>query len=382
MKRFIAALAFGLMAIAAQAEATFDQVEGLIQQKQYQVAILALEEIVQNHPKSSKAFYAMAQAQAGVGNLAKAQLALDKAQALNPSLDFAPASSVASLRQAITPQVTKIETIETSHFWRNFLMGFILFAGGGLILALYIQKKNKEEEAAEAEAQAKRDAKYARQREEARQAREALDKAEAERKAKIEAAEAALKAHKNYGKPGFDPANPDKLKSKAQLKKEADELAAAAALREAQARADAAEADARAARLRATYNVGSQSASAPTVTHVHQNSGSNDMLTGVLIGNMISNSGHHHDTERTVIRETVREVEVPAKAPKSSWDDIDTSSSSRSSSWDDSSSSSSRSSSWDSGSSSSSSSSWSSSSSSDSGSSWSSSDSSSSSSWD
>ena len=385
-KRIMVAVAFGLMAIAAQAEATFDEIQGLIQQHQYAAAASGLETIIQNHPKSAKAFYAMAQAQAGLGNLEKANKALTIATGLNPTLDFAPASSVSSLKQAITPQVSKIEAVETSHIWRNLALLVLVATGSYFIYTVYARRKEEDSarEAAEAELIAERDARHARQREEARQAREALDKAEAERKAKIEAAEAALKAHKNYGKPGFDPANPDKLKSKAQLKKEADELAAAAALREAQARAEAAEADARAARLRATYNVGTPSAPAPTVTHVHQTSGSNDMLTGVLIGNMISNSGHHHhDTERTVIRETVREVpakdsswdDTPAKAAKSSWDDAgsSSSSSSRSSSWDDDSSSSSRSSS-----------SWSSSSSSDSSSSWSSSDSSSSSSssWD
>jgi len=382
-KRIMVAVAFGLMAIAAQAEATFDEIQGLIQQKQYAAAASGLETIIQNHPKSAKAFYAMAQAQAGLGNLEKANKALTIATGLNPTLDFAPASSVSSLKQAITPQVSKIEAVETSHIWRNLALLVLVTAGGYFIYTVYARRK-EEDEAREAEEQAERDAKHARQQEAARRAREALDKAEADRKAKIEAAEAALKAHKNYGKPGFNTANPDKLKTKTELKKEADELAAAAALREAQARADAAEADARAARLRATYNVGTPSAPAPTVTHVHHNSGGNDMLTGVLIGNMISNSGHHHhDTERTVIRETVREVpakdsswgDTPAKAAKSSWDDAgsSSSSSSRSSSWDDDSSSSSRSSS-----------SWSSSSSSDSSSSWSSSDSSSSSSssWD
>ena len=179
-----------------------------------------------------------------------------------------------------------------------------------------------------------------------------MDKADAERRAKTEAAEAALKAHPNYNHERFDPANPDKLKTVAQFKKDQEEAArvmAEAEARRQRLRAEAAEEDARRAR---SYQ------STPTQTVVHQ-SGSNDLLTGVLIGNMISNSGHHHhDSERTVTREVVREVPAPSR--DSSWDDTPSSSSSRSSSWDDdsSSSSSSRSSNWESSSSSSSSSSW------------------------
>jgi hypothetical protein len=391
-KRIMVAVAFGLMAIAAQAEATFDEIQGLIQQQQYAAAASGLETIIQNHPKSAKAFYAMAQAQAGMGNLEKANKALTIATGLNPTLDFAPASSVASLKQAITPQTAKIEAVETSHIWRTLALLVLVAAGSYFIYTVYARKQDEEE--------AEREARYAQQREDARKAREAMEKADAQHKqAQREAelaqqlreqaerdeavkAEEALKAHKNYGKPGFDPANPDKLKTKTQLKKEADEAAEkqrlffeAEAKRE-RARAEAAEDEARRARMHYSTSP------APSTTVV--NNSSNDMLTGVLIGNMISNSGHHHhDTERTVVRETVREVEAPAKSPRSSWDDIDSSSSSKSSSWDDSSSSSSRSSSWDSDRSSSSSSSWSSSSSSDSSSSWSSSDSSSSSSsWD
>ena len=377
MKRILVAVAFGLMAIAAQAEATFQQIEGLIEQKQYQAAEQGLVGIIANHPNSAKAFYAMAQAQAGLGHLEKAQFALNKARGLDPELKFASSSNIESLQQAITPQVAKIEPVTESHTLRTLALILLVGAGGYFVYSVYARKQ--EEDAAE---QAARDAELAERlakldAERKREHMEMLAKQDAERKAEL-AAEAALKAHKNYGHERFDPANPDKLKSVKQFKEEQAAAKASAELREAQARAERAEMDARLARSNAASG---PAYAQPTQTVVHTNSGSNDMLTGVLIGNMLSNSGHHHDTERTVIRETVREVETPVKAPRSSWDDIDTTPS-KSSTWDTPAPS--RSSSWD-DSSSKSSSSWSSSSS-DSSSSWSSSDSSSSSdsgsSWD
>jgi tetratricopeptide (TPR) repeat protein len=373
MKKFLVAVMFGLMAIAAQAEATFDQIEGLIQQKNYQAAEKGLEVIIQNHPQSAKAFYAMAQAQAGLGNLDKAQKALNIATGLNPTLDFAPASSVASLKQAITPQVAKIEAIEESHFWRNAVLVLFVFAVGGIIYTVY--RKNKEaDEKYEAELKAiEEKARADREAERKRQHMEMLAQQDAERKAEL-AAEEALKAHKNYGHERFDPENPDKLKTVKRMKEEVAEkqrLFLEAEARRERLRAEAAEDEAR--RSRMTY-----SQSAPTV--VHTNSGSNDMLTGILVGNMLS--GSHHDTTRVVEREVVREVPAPSRS--STWDD--TPAPSKSSTWDDTPSKSSRSSSWDDDSSSKSSSSLSSSSSSDSSSSWSSSSdsgsSSSSASWD
>jgi len=364
MKKILVAVMFGLMAIAAQAEATFEQVQTLIQQREYQAAASGLETIIQNHPKSAKAFYAMAQAQAGLGNLDKAQKALNIATGLNPTLDFAPASSVASLKQAITPQTAKIETIEESHFWRNTIMALILACAIGFAFMLYMRKEQEAEEKAEAEREAELDRiRTERDAKRKQEHMEMLAQQDAQRKAEL-AAEAALKAHKNYGHERFDPANPDKLKTVKQVKDEAAEkqrLFLEAEARRERLRAEAAEDEARRARM--TY-------SAPAPTVVHTNSGSNDMLTGVLIGNMLSGSHHDHSShDTTIIRETVRETpsrsstwdDTPSKPSRSSsWDDDSSSSSSKSSSsWSDSSSSSS--SSWDSGSSSSdssSSSSW------------------------
>ena len=367
MKKLIVAVMFGLMAIAAQAEATFDQIQTLIQQQNYSAAEKGLEEIIRNHPKSAKAFYAMSQAQAGLGNQEKAKKALDIATGLNPTLDFAPQSSVASLKEAITPQVKKIESIEESHTGRNLLIVLLLVVIGGTAYVLYNRKKDEEEaerNAKEAEAEAARQASLDRQRERERQE-------EAERQ--------ALRKHPNYGHERFDPTNPDTLlplpkkKTKAELKAEADALA----IRESLARAEAAEAEARSARIRESASRNSGYNAQPTQTVVHTNSGSNDMLTGVLIGNMLGGHHDHHESTRVVERERVIEREAPSRS--SSWDDTPTPS--RSSSWDDTPSSSSRSSSWDDDSSSKTSSSWSSSSS-DSSSSWSDSSSSSSSSWD
>jgi cytochrome c-type biogenesis protein CcmH/NrfG len=364
MKKFLVAVMFGFMAIAAQAEATFDQIQTLIEQHQYQAAASGLEGIIQNHPKSAKAFYAMAQAQAGLGNLEKAQKALNIATGLNPTLDFAPASSVASLKQAITPQVAKIETIEESHAFRNFVL-FVMFAGfAAAMYFLYSVYARKQEEE-----QAERDAEFLREEKARAERREALEEynrkareREAAERAEAEAKEAALKAHKNYGHERFDPANPDKLKSVKQFKEE--KLAEAMV---AQARAEAAEAKARAERAEMDARLArSNASSGPAHTTVVNNS-SNDMLTGVLIGNMMS--GSHHDTTRIVEREVVRETPSYTPSPtqsvretkSSSWDDDSSSSSSKSSSSWFSSSDSSSSSSWDSGSSSSdsgSSSSW------------------------
>lgn len=320
MKRFLVAVMFGLMTIAAQAEASFDQIETLIEQKNYAAAASGLETVIQNHPKSAKAFYAMAQAQAGLGNLEKAQKALNIATGLNPTLDFAPSSSVQSLRDAITPQTAKIEAVHESKFLQYLLIITLVVGGVAGIYVLYMKKKEREDQE-----QRERDAKFLRE-EQARQAEEA-------RKAKL-----------------------------------SDIVAKPAKQSKTPTQATASIATSGPAVQQPLYTP------QPTHTTVVNNTSTNDgLLTGILIGDMLN---RHHDTPRVVEREVVREVPSSRSTRDSSWDDTPSTSSSRSSSWDDDSSSSSkRSSSWDS-SSSSSSSSW------DSGSSSSSSDSSSSSSWD
>ena len=127
MKRILIGLAMFVSAISAMAEPTFQQVEGLIDQHQYASAEAGLEVIIANHPASAKAFYAMAQAEAGLGRLDKAQFALNKARGLDPELKFASANNIASLQQAITPQSAKIEPVHESHMFL-ILMCAILFA--------------------------------------------------------------------------------------------------------------------------------------------------------------------------------------------------------------------------------------------------------------
>ena len=83
MKKMLVAFMFGLLSITAFAEATFDEIQGLINSKNYAAAEAGLEVIIKNHPNSAKAFYAMAQAQAGLGNLEKAQYALNKAKSID-----------------------------------------------------------------------------------------------------------------------------------------------------------------------------------------------------------------------------------------------------------------------------------------------------------
>lgn len=301
-KSIFIALAF--VSSLAFAEPSFQQVEGLIQAQQYSAAEQGLVEIIKNHPQSAKAYYAMAQAQAGLGHQDKAQYALDKARGLDPDLKFASSSNIESLQQAITPQVKKIEVVEESHTLRNtILVLFIILLG---YIAYSVYRRNKE-------------------------------------------ADDGYKSNTGDSTPPSGP-TPSPLYSTNQSY-------------------------ARAMSTPITPPSTTTTAPAPTVVNNHYGSSNDGLLTGVMIGSMMSN---HHDTV-IVEQAPVYVTSAPAYvAPQrdSSWDTP--SAPSKSSSWDDDSSSK-KSSSWDDSSSSSSSSSWDSSSSSDS--SWSSSDSSSSSDW-
>ena len=140
MKKLLLLLAF--VSITAFAEPSFNQIQGLIQNQQYSAAEQGLVQIIHNHPNSAKAYYAMAQAQAGLGNLEKARYALDKATGLDPSLSFASAENVRSLQEAITPQTKKIEVVkEPSHWFRNFLILLVLGLVG-YALWRYIKSNN------------------------------------------------------------------------------------------------------------------------------------------------------------------------------------------------------------------------------------------------
>jgi len=336
MKNIIIAIMFIFFAFFANAEPSFNQIQTLIAIQEYRAAEKGLEEIIANHPKSAKAFYAMAQAQAGLGNLTKAQYALDKAMGLSPALDFAPQSSVDNLKQAIHPQVAKIEIIEESHFWRNVFLIILLGLVGYLGYVLYDshQKSKKRQAQIEKEAE-ERYAEY----------KKHLFETKPKNEVKVELKTPTVSS-------GFASVKPTPVVQKTEVRTNPS-----------------------------SYNA-SPAVTPVVVNNTTSNNSATDFMLGAAMGHILTANSSSH---KEVVREKVIEREVPAETKSSSWDDTP-STPSRSSTWD-SDSSSKRSSSWDddSSSSSKSSSSWSSSSS-GSSSSWSdsssSSDSGSSSSWD
>lgn len=129
MKQLLSIL---LLSICLYAEATFDQVQSMIDKQQYKQAVLALTIISNNHPASSKVQYTLAQANAGLGNLPAAKEALDRAIALNPKLDFVSASQVNELSSIINaPRV--IKSVEPESNW------FIWVLGSACISFLFFQ---------------------------------------------------------------------------------------------------------------------------------------------------------------------------------------------------------------------------------------------------
>jgi hypothetical protein len=327
MKKLLIGLAMAVAAMAALAEPTFDQMQSMIGQKQYSSAAAGLEVIIQNHPTSAKAFYAMAQAQAGLGDLAKAKRALDKARGLDPELKFASEDTVKALEQAITPQVAKIEVIEPSHFWRNLILVLLAALGGG---AFYFYRK-KDKPA---------DAPYAGHVPPEPMPSPAAPVMESPSDLAYMKANNLVDTPAKRGRP---------------LKSSYSSAAKPAAPVQP---VYVAPVDA----YRPTYQAPVQ----PTVINNHygsSNSGSGDLLTGVLIGEALSSNHHsHHDTyverevivERPVYREPTPTYTAPSRS--STWDDTPAPTPAKSSSWDDTPS---KSSSWDDSSSSSSSSSWS-----------------------
>ena len=130
-------LLIALTILSLYAEATFEQVQSMIGSGHYKQAVLALTVIAENHPNSSKVQYTLAQAQAGLGNLPAANTALDKALALNPKLDFVPAEQVKQLQQAIQPQVKLIKPVPTGPSTWEYLLVVLSFG----IVAYLVYKK-------------------------------------------------------------------------------------------------------------------------------------------------------------------------------------------------------------------------------------------------
>ena len=134
MKQLLSIL---LLSICLYAEATFDQVQSMIDKQQYKQAVLALSVIANNHPNSSKVQFTLAQAQAGLGNLPLAKEALDRAIAINPKLDFVPASQVNELSSIINaPRV--IKPVEPESHWFIWLLSI---TGVSLVIAYFIRNK-------------------------------------------------------------------------------------------------------------------------------------------------------------------------------------------------------------------------------------------------
>ena len=139
MKQLLSIL---LLSICLYAEATFDQVQSMIDKQQYKQAVLALSIIADNHPNSSKVQFTLAQAQAGLGNLPLAKEALDRAIAINPKLDFVPAKQVEELSKTINA-VRVIKRVEESTNWTLWIL---LMVGTSFIVAYFLRSKPKPEE--------------------------------------------------------------------------------------------------------------------------------------------------------------------------------------------------------------------------------------------
>lgn len=136
MKQLLSIL---LLSICLYAEATFDQVQSMIDKQQYKQAVLALTIISNNHPASSKVQYTLAQANAGLGNLPAAKEALDKAIALNPKLDFVSDSQVNELSSIINaPRI--IKPVEPESHWFIWLLSI---TGVSFVIAYFIKQNNK-----------------------------------------------------------------------------------------------------------------------------------------------------------------------------------------------------------------------------------------------
>ena len=136
MKQLLSIL---LLSICLYAEATFDQVQSMIDKQQYKQAVLALTIISNNHPASSKVQYTLAQAQAGLGNLPAAKEALDRAIALNPKLDFVSTSQVNELSSIINASRV-IKPVEPESHWFIWLLSI---TGVSFVIAYFIKQNNK-----------------------------------------------------------------------------------------------------------------------------------------------------------------------------------------------------------------------------------------------
>lgn len=128
-----------LLTLSLFAEATFDQVQSMIDSKQYTQAKLALTIIESNHPESARVQYTLAQVNAGLGDLATARTHLAKAKAIDPELSFVPKSAVKNLQQVLQVNTDLIVSVKSGPSWLNY---FLIILSFGLIFWLWRRRKS------------------------------------------------------------------------------------------------------------------------------------------------------------------------------------------------------------------------------------------------
>lgn len=140
--------------ISLWAELSFNDVQTLIEKRDYRKADIALQVVLANHPNQAKVWYAIAQTKAGLGDLPAAREALNRAQAIDPKLQFASASAVGALTEAITPQASKIAPVHQSS--NTVLYGVLAIATS--LGAIYYFRRPKPEPIAKVEPSTKYEA--------------------------------------------------------------------------------------------------------------------------------------------------------------------------------------------------------------------------------
>lgn len=140
-------LLFLAITISLWAELSFNDVQTLIEKRDYRKADIALQVVLANHPNQAKVWYAIAQTKAGLGDLPAAREALNRAQVIDPKLQFASASAVGALTEAITPQASKIAPVHQSS--NTVLYGVLAIATG--LGAIYYFRRPKPEPIAKVE---------------------------------------------------------------------------------------------------------------------------------------------------------------------------------------------------------------------------------------
>lgn len=128
-----------LLTLSLFAEATFDQVQSMIDSKQYTQAKLALTVIESNHPKSARVQYTLAQVNAGLGDLTTARTHLAKAKAIDPELSFVSKSAVKDLQQVLQVDTDLITAVKSGPSWFDYFLVILSF---GLVFWLWKSRKS------------------------------------------------------------------------------------------------------------------------------------------------------------------------------------------------------------------------------------------------